>query len=373
MPSRRTFLTSAALVAAGAAAAPGVAQTRPGRQGGSITLPENPEGGRYRPPHKFGIGGVQAGNAFFVSPDEEVTGMMQAAWEAGVRYFDTSPWYGLGLSERRLGHFLDDKDPDEYVLSTKIGRLLIPDASVDKLGLWKGDRNFRYEFDYSAEATRRSVEDSLQRLGIPKIDIVFIHDLSPDHNDALGGDWKAHFETAVKGAMPELTRMRDEGMIKAWGMGVNDIEPCLMAMEAADPDIMLCATQYSLTRHEDALQRLFPACREREVSIVVGAPYMSGFLAGVDRYLYSDAIPDDAARKRRRLEEICRDHEVDLRTAALQFTAAPDVVSATIPGTRNATQARQNAESMSVRIPGEFWEALKREGLMAEEAPINEA
>jgi D-threo-aldose 1-dehydrogenase len=286
-----------------------------------------------------------------------------------VRYFDTSPWYGLGLSERRFGHFFDDKDPDEYVISTKVGRLLIPDASVDEMGLWKGDRNFRYEFDYSAEATRRSVEDSLQRMGIPKIDIVFIHDLSPDHEEALGGDWKAVFQTAVEGAMPELTRMREEGKIKAWGMGVNNIEPCLMAMEAADPDIMLCATQYSLVKHEDALRRLFPACEERDVSIVVGAPYMSGFLAGVDRYLYSDRIPEEMARKRQRLQEICREHDTDLRTASLQFTADPEVVSATIPGPRNAQQVRENVESMSVEIPSAFWETLKREGLVAENAP----
>ena len=156
-------------------------------------------------------------------------------------------------------------------------------------------------------------------------------------------------------------------------MGVNDIEPILMALEAADPDIMLSATQYSLVRHEDALRRLFPACRERGVSIVVGAPYMSGFLAGVDRYLYSDNIPEEAARKRRRLQEVCDEHEVDLRTASLQFTAAPDVVSATIPGSRDATQVRQNVESMSVKIPVEFWETLKREGLVAQEAPIYEA
>lgn len=376
MPNRREFLSGTVIAAAATAATPLLASdTR--TSGNNATnassasaLPRNPPlaSGLFPPEAQFGVGGTQLGNVFRVTPDDEAQLMLEACWENGVRYFDTSPWYGLGLSERRMGHFLDNKSPGDYVLSTKVGRLLVPDASASNISIWAGRLNFDYRYDYSAAGVRRSVEDSLQRLGLPKIDIVYIHDLAPSNED-MGEEWTQYLKTAIDGAMPELTRMREEGIIGAWGMGVNDIEPSLAAIDNADPDVILQATQYTLINHEDALNRLFPKCRDNDVSLVIGAPLGSGFLAGTHYWMYSKDIPEGYWEQRDRLSAIAHEHGTDLRTAALQFTAAPDVVAATIPGARNAVQARENRASMDADIPAEFWQALKEEGLIAENAP----
>ncbi|WP_254792314.1 aldo/keto reductase [Sphingobium sp. YR657] len=320
---------------------------------------------------RIGMGGVAAGNGFFPATDAEIRAAVQASWDAGVRYFDTSPWYGLGLSERRMGSVLHGLPRQQFTLSTKVGRLLHPSAAADgtDLAMWHDIPPFRHQYDYSAAGVRRSVEDSLQRLGVAQLDIVYIHDISPDNGD-MKDRWTEYFDQAKSGAMPELTRMREEGLIKAWGMGVNTLEPALAAFEAADPDIILSATQYSIIRHQDALDRLFPVARTRNASIVVGAPLNAGFLAGRQRYDYRGAMPPDALDKRVRMTRIALDHDVDLRVAALQFASAPDVVAAAIPGARDATQARQNAEALRISIPREFWDALRRDRLIADTAPV---
>jgi D-threo-aldose 1-dehydrogenase len=373
MTNRRHFLRNAAL--GGLAGATSLLVPRAfAAEGGSRsthdpdTLPANPgQATGYRPPAKYGAGGTQLGNMFFETSDDTGEAMLQVQWDAGVRYFDTSPWYGLGLSERRLGHFLDGQARGDYVLSSKVGRLLTPDASMDSHGIWAGDLNFNYRYDYTSTGVRRSVEDSLQRLGVPSLDIVFIHDLAPSNKDL--DDYDARLKTAIEGAMPELTKMRDEGLIKGWGMGVNDIEPSLAALDNAEPNVILQATRYNLMEHEDALERLFPKCEAQGCSVVIGAPLGAGFLAGKDRWLYGDDMPEGYPEKRARISEIAKQHGTDLRTAALQFTAAPKIVSATIPGARDAKQARENAASMRATIDPAFWQALKDEGLIAEAAP----
>lgn len=378
MPTRRTFLSTAAMGTAAAVFMPILAnaQREPAADldsssGQPLPTNEPSTNGHYRPPYRVGMGGVPLGNGFKPTTDGQAQGALEAAWAAGVRYFDTSPWYGLGLSERRFGHFLHNQDRDAYVLSTKIGRILKASETIPRT-MWKEPSPFSYEYDYTAAGTRRSIEDSLQRLGLLRIDIVFIHDLSPDNLD-MGDRWTEYFEIATKGAIPELTRMREEGLIKAWGLGVNRIEPCLRALEAGDPDIFLSATQYSLMYHEDALNRLFPPCDKRGVSIVVGAPLNAGFLAGRDRYDYRGQMPEGFKTKRERMRTLAEQYGTDLRTAALHFCNAPTTVSAVIPGARDAQQARENAASMRQRIPAEFWAALKREGLIAENAPIPKA
>ena len=231
--------------------------------------------------------------------------------------------------------------------------------------------NFGYHYNYTAEGARRSVEDSLQRLGVSALDIVFIHDLSPDNGD-MKADWTNYFEIARKGAMPELTKMREEGLIKGWGLGVNTIEPILKTIEVADPDIFLSACQYSLIHHKDALDQVFPKVADRDISIVVGAPLCAGFLAGKNRYLYGGDFPAGVKEKLTALQRVAQNHQVDLRTAALQFSAAPDVVSAVIPGASNAEQAKQNALSFQAKIPTSFWEELKHEKLIEQHAPTLE-
>lgn len=373
MVSRRDFIFKSMLTSA-ATLAPSVLFSALGSERGAGSAPftspaRNLSGKRFTPGKKYGLGGVAAGNAFHVNSDEQIREMLEAAWNSGVRYFDTSPWYGLGLSERRMGHFLYNKKREDYVLSTKIGRILEPDGDFEMPNaLWKGKLNFSYKYDYTAEGVRKSVEDSLHRMGLPYLDIVFIHDLSPDNGD-MGENWIDYFEEAKKGAMPELTKMREEGLIKAWGFGVNRIEPILRTIEVADPDIFLSATRYSLIEHEDVLNRLFPVCEKNEISLVMGAPLNSGFLAGHDRYNYSNNIPQKFLQKRDRLCEITKNHQVDLRSAALQFCAAPKVAASVIPGASTAEQAAANVASMSEEIPEDFWKELKAEKLIASNAP----
>ncbi len=371
---RRSFISTAALGGIGLALSPMLAhaQTRTDSTGASQSpnsLPMNSGNHeRYRPLYRFGLGGaVGLGDMRREMSEQQALMLLQEAWKLGVRYYDTSPWYGLGLSERRHAMLLSAREHDAYILSTKIGRLLKPEPGYSHDN-WKGVNNFNYEYDYTAAGTRRSIEDSLQRMGVPSLDVVFIHDLSPDNVD-MGEGWKEHFEVAVKGAMPELVKMREEGLIKAWGMGVNTLPPALGAIERSDPDIILSATQYSLLKHKDALNQLFPAAEKRGVSIVAGAPLNSGYLAGNDYFNYSQDVPPEIQQKRERYRQLAREHQVDLRTAALQFANAPSVVSAIIPGASKPEHVRENVASMSVQVPSEFWSAAKQAGLIEENAP----
>lgn len=380
MPTRRTFLSAAALGAASLAAGPLVAQaqTSPGdvlptRGPGAATpgpLPTNPAGGRkYRPISRVGLGCAPIGNNWAVVSEDDAAATIEAAWDGGMRLFDTSPWYGLGRSERRLGHVLGQKPREEYVISSKVGRLLSATKDTPKVG-WKDPPPFDYRYDFSAAGTRRSVEDSLQRLGIDSLDIVLVHDLSPDNGD-MGERWLEYFEQARTGAFPELTKMREEGLIKAWGMGVNTPDPAMRAIEVSDPDIFLLACQYSLLDHERALEHTFPHLATRGISVIVGSPLLAGFLAGRDRYLYgSQPVPPDSEQKRARAEEIVQSHGVDLRTVALQFANAPEVVSAIVPGARNAEQVAANVASMSVDIPAGVWSDLREAGIITANAPV---
>ncbi len=326
--------------------------------------------GNYRLPYNFGLGGVPIGNEFTAVTDIEAQQTLEAAWNAGVRYYDVSPWYGLGLAERRVGQFLHNQQRSAYVISSKVGKLLkaTKKAITSNLFPLAGSPN-NVEFDYSAAAVRRSIEDSLQRLGIDSLDIVFVHDLSPN-NKFLDGKWMEHFEIAKRGAFPELTRMREEGLIKAWGLGVNRPEPILAAMQVADPNIFLLASQYSLIDHEYALKNIFPEVRKKNIPLVMGSALNAGFISGSNRYNYGRDVPAEFITKRNRLTAIANAHGVDLRTAALQFASMPDVAAAVICGARTARQITEDVKSMEVKIPRDFWAALKAEELISKEAPI---
>lgn len=332
-------------------------------------LPTNAKGGRYVPESRLGLGGVAIGNGFAVSTEPQCFATLEAAWKTGVRYFDTSPFYGFGLSERRFGAFLHTRKADEYVLSTKVGRVFKAAKAPSKPGLWVEPSSFEYTYDYTADGVKRSIEDSLQRLGVSKIDIVYVHDLSPDNED-FKGKWLEHFEVARKGAFPALTKLREEGVIKAWGLGVNRAEPAIKALDVADPDIFLLATQYSLLDHEQALHTTFPILEKKKVRAVIGAPLNAGYLAGRERFNYTGTIPKEAPKRRDRMSAIALEHGIDLRTAALQFCNAHPQVAAVIPGARMPEQAEANAKSLSVTIPKAFWDALKSEALIARDAPV---
>lgn len=318
----------------------------------------------FAPPGPLGFGGAPLGNMFDVVSEETAEAALGAAWDTGVRYFDTAPHYGSGLSEHRFGNVLRQYPREEFVLSTKVGRIMRPDPSAPENPPFVKGLPFRGEYDYTYEGTMRSVEDSYQRLGLAQIDIVYIHDLAADHH---GDAWEELFKVAMSGAARALIRLRDEGVIKGWGMGVNLTEPCERALEMSDPDVFLLAGRYSLL-NQPALDRLFPMCAERGVHVVVGGPYNSGLLAGGRNFEYREA-PAEMIRKRDRLAEICGRHGVDLRSAALQFCAAHPVVAAVIPGAKHADKVRENARLMAAEIPQALWEDLKREGLIPADVP----
>jgi D-threo-aldose 1-dehydrogenase len=314
----------------------------------------------------LGMGGAPLGNLYERVSDDAASVTLAAAWEAGIRHYDTAPHYGAGLSEHRFGQALRERPRDAFTLSTKIGRLLepafdLPDVSEG----FTGALPFRRRLDYSAAGARRSIEDSLQRLGVNRIDIVYIHDVSEDW---LGADWRRHFSDAMAGAAVALSEMRREGLIGGWGLGVNLAAPCLAALEESDPDVFLLAGRYTLLDHA-ALDTLFAECARRNVRIVVGGPYNSGLLAGGGTFDYAPAAPDIRARAAA-MGGICERHGVDLRAAALQFCAAHPVVAAVIPGARTPEEVVQNAALTRAEIPGALWSDLKAAGLIAAHAPI---
>lgn len=375
MTTRRSFLTTASVTAAiGLVAAAGATSAQNTSVGNATnSLPMNSgQGGRWRPDHRIGFGALPIGNAFFKTvPDAQAIATVEAAWDSGVRLYDTSPSYGFGGSERRLGVVLSGKPRDEFVLSTKIGRVMDPDASlgIEDVGQWHDAPAFRYTYDYSAEGTRRSIEDSLQRMGLARFDIVFVHDLTPGNSEL--GNWEEHFEIARTGAFPVLEQMKQEGIIKGWGLGVNNPEPILAALEVSTPDIMLAATQYSLINHDEALTGIIPALEDAGASIMIGAPLNAGFLAGRDRFNYGGReIPQAMLDKRTRLMTVAGNHDVDLRVASLQFANAHPVVSCIVPGASSPEQAVQNVEAFAATIPSDFWDELREEGLINENAPV---
>ncbi|MBB3910926.1 aldo/keto reductase [Sphingomonas desiccabilis] len=319
----------------------------------------------FAPPGPLGFGGAPLGNMFDVVDEATAEAALMAAWDSGVRYFDTAPHYGSGLSEHRFGAVLRRYPREQFVLSTKVGRRLRPDASRPENPPFKDGLPFRVELDYSYDGVMRSIEDSYQRLGLAQIDIAFVHDLAADH---LGDAWEEQFEIARTGAFRALDELRDQRVIKGWGLGVNRTEPCVRTIEQADPDVFLLAGRYSLL-NQPALDRLFPLCAERGVHVVVGGPYNSGLLAGGRNFEYQEA-PADMIAKRDRIAAICERHGADIRSAALQFCAAHPVVAAIIPGAKRPDKVRENARLMAATVPAAVWEALREEALIPTDAPV---
>jgi D-threo-aldose 1-dehydrogenase len=223
---------------------------------------------------------------------------------------------------------------------------------------------FRAEYDYGYDGAMRAIEDSYQRLGFRQIDVVYIHDIAEYHH---GAGWEDLFKTAMNGAAKALISLREQGVIKAWGLGVNLTQPCERALEQSDSDLFLLAGRYSLL-NQPALERLFPACEQRGVHVVIGGPYNSGLLAGGRNFEYQEAPPEMVA-KRDQIAAVCARHGVDLRAAALQFCAAHPVVAAIIPGAKHAAKVRENAQLMNQPIPAALWQELRQQGLLPEAAP----
>jgi D-threo-aldose 1-dehydrogenase len=317
----------------------------------------------------LGFGTVAMGNLFKSISEAQANDTFAAAWDLGIRYFDTAPLYGHGLGELRTGAGLRLKPRNEYVLSSKVGRLLRPRPreSID-FGAWVNATPFELVYDYSYDGTMCAFEDSLQRLALERMDICFIHDIDVF---TRGAEQPEVFRQAMNGCFKALERLRSEGSVRAIGVGVNEWEVCEAALRQRDFDCFLLAGRYSLLEQEP-LRSFLPLCLERDVVVVIGGGYNSGILAtgaivGA-RYNYGPA-PAPIIERVRRIEAVCREFDVPLQAAATQFVPAHPAVASLILGARSPEQARQSAAWFERPIPAELWEALKAAKLLRDDAP----
>lgn len=322
---------------------------------------------------EMGFGGAPLGNLYRRVEEEDAQAALQAAFDEGIRYFDTAPQYGLGRSEERFGRALKRFGRENIELSTKIGRLLVdcapdevtPEAFVDV-------PQKRIVFDYSYEGVMRSYEDSKKRLGIGNADILLIHDVcafSQGSQEASNARVRELFDL---GGYRALSELREAGEITAIGAGVNEWQVCQKLLEMADFDCFLLAGRYTLLE-QDALETFLPLCEKRDVGIILGGPYNSGILAtgAIEgaKYNYADAPPEILDRVRK-FENICSDHGIRLIAAALQFVLGHPAVKTVVPGAVNAAEVRANLELLHAPIPAAFWSDLAASGLIRKDAPL---
>jgi D-threo-aldose 1-dehydrogenase len=321
---------------------------------------------------ELGFGGAPLGNLYRPIAEKEARTMLDAVWAAGCRYFDTAPLYGLGLSETRLNGFLRPKPRDAYLISTKVGRLLdlCEPQNRSGQGAFFETPSRRERFDYSYDGVMRSLEFSLERLGLDHVDIVYCHDVDAyTHGSMEAAD--ARIKEFMTGGYRALDRLRASGAIKAIGAGVNEWEIADKLGRAADFDMFLLAGRYTLLE-QDALTSFLPLCQERNIAVVVGGPFNSGILAtgpkADSRYNYGPA--SEAMKERvRRIQQICKSLKVGLAEAALHFPLGHPSVVSVIPGAQRASEVKRNAAMMSAKTPAALWRALKTEKLLREDAP----
>jgi D-threo-aldose 1-dehydrogenase len=323
----------------------------------------------------LGLGAAPLGNLYRPVSDAAARETLDAAIELGIRYFDTAPYYGFGLSERRVGNALRGRA--DVVLSTKVGRLLRPAPDADPASERHGfvsPMPFEPVFDYSYDGILRSHEQSLQRLGLGTIDILLIHDIGRlTHGERHAATLA---QLSEGGGLDALRRLRDEKLVSAIGVGVNEIDICLDLMNRIDLDVLLLAGRYTLLE-QGAIEQLLPRCVAEKVSMVIGGPFNSGILAtgtsapGTPRYNY-DAAPSTVRERVARLESVCAEFAVPLAAAALQFPLAHAAVVSVIPGFASAAEVRTGLAHFRTPIPPEFWAELQREQLINERAPVPE-
>jgi D-threo-aldose 1-dehydrogenase len=308
----------------------------------------------------LGYGAANLGNLYRALTDDEAWAVLDTAWDSGIRYFDTAPHYGLGLSERRLGRFLATKPRGDFVLSTKVGRLLRPSPEtgnrLDDANQFVVPAALRRAWDFSADGVRRSLEESLQRLGLDAVDVLFLHD--PEEYD-LG--------PALATGIPALAELRTEGLVTAVGVGSKSTEALLAGVRTQVLDLVMVAGRYTLVE-QPALDEVIPACRASGVGIVAAAVFNSGLLAsprpGADaRYEYA-GVPPRILQRARRIEEVCAEHGVELPVAALQFPLREKAVRTVVVGGATPAHVRENAARMRAAVPGELWSRLDAEGLV---------
>lgn len=322
----------------------------------------------------LGFGGAPLGNLFRAVTEGEAIALVRHARASGIGYFDTAPHYGNGLSEIRIGKALGGIARDEYVLSSKVGRLLVADRAAPREQNGYVDvLPYRQRWDYSRSGTLRSIDESLQRLGVSRLDIAYIHDID---RDTHGTAYAQRFDEVLTGAVPALTELREAGVIGGFGLGVNDWRVCVDVLSRVDLDIVLLAGRYTLL-DQSALSELLPVCERRGVALVIGGPYNSGILAtgahpaddSAPYFNYAPARPDVVARVAA-IERVCAEFDVPLRAAALQFPLGHPTVTSVIPGARTIAEFDQNLALATRAVPQTFWQALADRGLIPPDAPL---
>lgn len=320
----------------------------------------------------FGFGAAHLGELYNRVDEPTSQATLAAAWDAGVRYYDTAPWYGRGLSEHRLGGFLRTRPRNEFQITTKVGRTLHrpADPKTFDRGPWAGGLNFEVRFDYSYDGIMRSYEGALQRLALDTVDALVIHDLDVAYH---GAELQlAHEKALISTGMKALEELKRSGDIKAFGMGINTNVALEKTATQVNLDFCLVAMPYTLL-DQQSLTTGMAECLKRGVSVIIGAPFASGILvtgsSGAANYGYSKASPEMQA-KVRGIEAVCSAHGVSLPAAALQFLLAHPAVASVIPGGARPEEVVQNVASLAAAIPASFWSDLKAQSLIHPEAPV---
>lgn len=309
---------------------------------------------------RLGFGGGPLGGLFEPLDDATAARALDAAWESGIRYFDTAPHYGIGHSERRIGDLLRGKPRAGFTLSTKVGRLLVPqDARGRTDDSFAVPATHRRVWDFTRDGIRRSVEESLTRLGLDRIDVLYLHDA------------EQHFEDALRDGYPALAQLRAEGLVGAIGAGMHDAGKLTRLVREADPDVVMLSGRYTLLDHS-ALDDLLPACIEHGVSVVAASVFNSGLLAterpsAGARYDYGSATPELVERVHR-IADVCQAHGVTVPQAAMAFPLLHPAVAGIAVGMRTAEEVRRNAEAFAAPVPPELWTELCGEGLLDQRA-----
>jgi D-threo-aldose 1-dehydrogenase len=324
---------------------------------------------------ELGFGTAPLGNLYRAVSDKDAEATLEAAWRAGLRHYDTAPFYGLGVSETRLNRFLRGKKRKDYVLSTKVGRLLELCKPQERAGIGKFfDTPSRREvFDYTYDGIMRSFESSLERLGVDDIDILLVHDCDVyTHGSEALRD--SHLRTLMSSGYKALLKLRDDKVIKAFGAGVNEWQVCQTMAEQGDFDLFLLAGRYTLLEQSGPLDSFLPLCEKRGIGIILGGPYNSGILATGARpgahYNYEPA-PARVLKHVRKIEAVCRAHKVKLPEAALRFPLTHPAVVSVIPGAVSPREVALNVTTLSAKIPKALWRDLKAQGLMDDRAPTS--
>jgi D-threo-aldose 1-dehydrogenase len=314
---------------------------------------------------ELGFGGAAVGNLYRPTSEEEAYSAIRAAWDGGVRYFDTAPSYGYGLSERRIGDALREFSRDSYIISTKVGRLLIPDSRPKKHEPFPGSLPFRIEYDYSYDGIMRSLEHSLHRIGTDYIDLIYIHDVG---RLTHGPQHEAMMKSLLDSGYRALTELRDQKIVRAIGLGVNEWEVCLEIMPHTDLDCFMLAGRYTLLEQK-VLQTFFPECAKRGIYVIAAGPYNSGVLANGQHYNYEMADHKTMLRVNA-IQKICDAYQIDLPHAALQFPLRHSQIVSVVAGARTEEQVALSVSYAQQQVPARLWQSLKEAELLANDAPV---